>query len=247
MTSVEVPKSEAEPFPDSDAEIIRGQADYLDTLGDVAAVATAIQSLPLLGAGGATAVAGQGDSWAAAMDAFFEYVKPILGDYTKVRDLALDWAELAAVPKDIKEDLRDMMNVVDDYWGGVAFESFADHIRALGESLKDTNGKMIEIARTLANAITLVFDTWASVIAYISKCAINIGGMWNPSSICDGLLNMTKDSVDLIEKAGKTMGNYVKDLTQLNITATDFPQLPENDDSLESAANEDGWDVKPAP
>jgi uncharacterized protein YukE len=246
MTSVEVPNSKPEPFPESDADVIREQASYLDTLGDVAAVTAAIQLLPLLGPG-SVVVAGQGDSWAAAMEAFFEYVKPILGDYTKVRDLALEWADVSNVPMDIREDLRDMMGVVSGYWQGAAFVAFQTHIEALNETFKDTTGKMIEVARTLANAITLIFDTWSSAIAFIAKCAMSIGGMWDPTSICEGLTAMAKDTVDLIEKAGKTMGQYVKDLAQIDITATGFRPLPNDDDSLASAGNEDGWEVKPAP
>ncbi|GAB3468680.1 WXG100 family type VII secretion target [Actinophytocola sediminis] len=235
MASAEVPRKQPEPFPESDADSIRQQASYLDTLGDAVTVTTAIKSLPLTGAR-------QDDSWSAAMEAFFEYVKSILGDYTKVRDLALEWAEVSNVPMDIREDLRDLMGAVDGYWTGPAFDAFQTHIDALNETLTDTTGKMIEIARTLENAITLVFDTWSSVVSHITTCAVNIGGTGNPKLICDSLLEMSKDTMDLIEKAGRTMGRYVRDLAKIDIRP-----LPDNDDSLKLAGNEDGWEVKPAP
>ena len=113
-------------------------------------------------------------------------------------------------------------------------------------ALKDTSAKLGIMAKSLANAISLVIDTWASVVGYISKCAITIVGSWNPKTIVSGITKLANDTVDLIEKAIKTMGQYKKDITSLETDAITFPTLPEDPQTLNSASNTDGWDVRKA-
>lgn len=237
--------SKPKPYPEDDALVIRKAARYLDTALSLSGIAVGIETLPIGGAPGAAAVAKA--TWAANTDDFLNGVKKLLGDYTVAHDLALGWATLANTPTDIRDELIDQMKgQVDDYWKGTAFESFSSHMDSINEKLKDTSAKLNVMAKTLSNAITLVFDTWGSAVGYISKCAITVAGVWDPGAIADAIKKMANDTADLVEKSIKTLGHYKGDQTKLEIDEIDFPVLKENPKMLASAGNADGWDVRHA-
>lgn len=239
---IEYPTEDPEPFPESDADLVLEQARYLDTL----ALGAVVQLGPLLTAPGAVAgIAAASNE--EAMVRLLSDIKKLLGDYTDVRDIALDWADVSNVPMDIREDLRDRVGVLDDYWEGVAFDSFKGHLDQTNEALKDTHNKIVTIAKTLAGAISLVFDTWAAAIKFLASCATALVGVWNPDKILGALKELAGNISTLVSDAIKTMGNYVEDLTSLKIDAVTFPTLPDNPETLDSAGNTDGWEVKPAP
>jgi hypothetical protein len=231
-----LPQGEPTPFPDDDAAEVTRWAVEIDAwiiAGDI----VVSNFVP----GGASFVAIVTDA--------ITIMKAILGDPRRAMDTALAWAEAAAVPLTIKEDLNGRKIVLSSYWSGGAHDAFAGHLDALLAGMDTASAKMTVMAKTIAGSFSHVMDTYEAAVAYLGDCVANLAGLAAlPFSLLDAA-NFAKGFAEAIislqESSLAIINDYRQDMINLAVDAITFPSLADNPAVLDRVDDTDDWDVRP--
>lgn len=233
---VDVPADDPPTFPEADAQVVYENAAYLDYIG----VAVGI----LAPAVGGTQIV-TGHSFAEAVEGLLDAIIDLLGNYQAVRHLALDWANYANVPMEIRSSMRDQLAVANIYWEGGCFTAFSEHMNNIFEGLYGTHRKMTSIAKVVAGMITLIFNTYASALGFITECVNSMSAIVADWPVA--LKGFADALVKLMEESLITAGGYEEKLVQIDIDAITFPGLSEDSATMKEIADPEDWEVQKAP
>jgi uncharacterized protein YukE len=231
-----LPKDDPTEFPEHDAATVMDWAVKID-------------AYVAIGGAVVEAVVPAGGTFVDMVSTTINLLKDLLGDPELAGNAALGWAEAATVPLALKQELNNQLIQLNYYWEGPAHVAFAEHISAVLAAMDTTSTKLLNVGKKVAEAYSLVFETWESGLKYLNDCAANLIGLAAlPFSITDAgsfLKGFVDAITTLYESMLTIMIGYQQDILDLAVETTTFPALPGDADVLALAGDTSDWDVTP--
>lgn len=178
----------------------------------------------------------------------------LFGNADRMEELATGWGETDAIT-DSKIAVDTSRSNLAGYWEGGGFDSYREFSLTASETMSDNESILNEVSSVLEGCITIVYDTYADAIEFISSCAhdlieegSSILDSLNPFSGAGAIIRILNDFADnvakLIAAAVRKMGELREDGVFLARQANDYTLL---NAIPQPAQNDQMWSVKPIP
>lgn len=248
--------SDPTPFPDDDAAEVQKWADDLDWW---VAAGAALPGSPTLSI--TVAMAAEGKTFAELAKEAIQIVKNILGDPGLAIDTALAWADAAAIPSALSQNLALHKTNLSHHWEGAAHDTFAEYLDVVRAGMDGTAASLGDMARNVATTYRLVMDTYEAALEFMTGCAANLISLAAlPVSILDAaeivkgfaesIFGLELDSQAIINDYREAIGALNIDAITLTGLASDSGNITNDtdaarDETLDLIDNTEDWEVSP--